>query len=75
MDCPENRDKIAAAGWAEDWTGLKTTFVNAASLTVAGVSEYKDRPVPANIFRQPIVVDISRDTKEVVSTNIANIPL
>eukprot|EP00092_Neocalanus_flemingeri_P056375 GFUD01066822.1.p1 GENE.GFUD01066822.1~~GFUD01066822.1.p1 ORF type:complete len:362 (+),score=99.23 GFUD01066822.1:214-1299(+) len=70
-NCQENKEKISALGCSDDWSWsrLKTTFVNAASLKVAGLSEYNNRPAPADIFRQPVVIDIRRDTKDVVASN------
>ena len=67
QDNPKNRETISSAGYSGWWwAGLKTTFVNAASLTLPGLSEYSGRPLPSNMLRQPVVIDINTNTKHVV---------
>ena len=66
-DCPENRDKISSAGYSGRWwDSLRTTFVNAASIKTPGVGEFKGGPTPSNILRQPVVIDMDRNTKEML---------
>jgi len=66
QDTPENRAQLSCDRYSDRWWEQgKTTFVNAASLTVIGCAEYKNTSVPAGFLRHPVVLDIDTSTKQV----------